>query len=119
MIYYPSVSSDDDIPLCNGLLQTNSINNHYLVKLLRIKGFELQHNALFPVEVPFVCIMSTTKPNDTILYVFSGMATTGLVAIANNCIYYGVDSSEVYSAKASIRIQDFLENNEHLVKIKN
>jgi len=118
MIYYPSVSSDDDIPLCNGLLQTNSINNHYLVKLLRIKGFELQHNALFPVEVPFVCIMSTTKPNDTVLDVFSGMATTGLVAIANNCVYYGVDSSEVYSAKASIRIQDFLENNEHLVKIK-
>jgi DNA modification methylase len=63
--------------------------------------------------------MSTTKPNDTILDVFSGMATTGLVAIANNCKYYGVDSSKVYSAKASIRIQDFLENNEHLVKIRN
>jgi DNA modification methylase len=118
MIYYPSVSKDDYIPMCQGLLQTNVINNHYLVKLMRKKGFELQHNALFPVEVPFVCIMSTTKPNDTILDVFSGMATTGLVAIANNCIYYGVDRSEVYSAKASIRIMDFLENNEHLVKSK-
>jgi DNA modification methylase len=100
-------------------MQTNAINNHYLVKLMRKRGFELQHNALYPVEVPFVCLMSTTRPNDTVLDVFSGMATTGLVSIANNCIYYGVDKSEVYSKKASIRIQDFLDNNPHLVKIQN
>jgi DNA modification methylase len=119
MIYYPSVANDENIPLCYGLMQTNVINNHYLVKLMRKRGFELQHNALYPVEVPFVCLMSTTRPNDTVLDVFSGMATTGLVSIANNCIYYGVDKSEVYSKKASIRIQDFLDNNPHLVKIQN
>jgi len=119
MIYYPSVSEDGNIPMCQGLLQTHTVNNYYLSRLLKDKGYELQHQALFPLEVPFVCLMSTTRPNDTVLDVFSGMATTGLVAIANNCKYYGVDRSEVYSAKASIRIQDFLENNEHLVRIKN
>jgi len=119
MIYYPSVSEDGNIPLCQGLLQTHTVNNHYLSRLLKEKGYELQHQALFPLEVPFVCLMSTTRPNDTVLDVFSGMATTGLVSIANDCIYYGVDKSEVYSKKASIRIQDLLDNNPHLVKIQN
>ena len=119
MIYYPSVSEDGNIPMCQGLLQTHTVDNHYLSLLLKEKGYELQHQALFPLEVPFVCLMSTTRPNDTVLDVFSGMATTGLVSIANNCIYYGVDKSEVYSKKASIRIKDFLENNPHLVKIEN
>ncbi len=119
MIYYPTVSDGNDVPMSQGLLQTNVINNHALSKLLKSHGYELQHNALYPIEVPFVCLMSTTKSNDTVLDVFSGMATTGLVSIANNCIYYGVDKSEVYSKKASIRIQDFLDNNPHLVKIQN
>jgi DNA modification methylase len=117
MIYYPT-NGMTDIPFCQGLIQTKAVNNHYLSKLLSKKGYKLQHNALFPLEVPMVCILSTTKEGDTVLDVFSGMATTGLIAIANNCVYYGVDRSEVYSAKASIRIQDFLENNEFLVKIK-
>ena len=119
MIYYPSVSEDGNIPMCQGLLQTHTVNNHYLSRLLKEKGYELQHQALFPLEVPFVCLMSTTRPNDTVLDVFSGMATTGLVSVANDCIYYGIDKSEVYSKKASIRIQDFLDNNPHLVKIQN
>ena len=101
------------------MLQTTVINNHILNKLLRKKGFELQHNALFPLEVPMVCILSTTKTNDTVLDVYGGLSTTGLIAIANGCKYYGVDRSKVYSAKASVRIQDFLENNEHLVRITN
>jgi len=53
------------------------------------------------------------------LDVYGGLSTTGLIAIAHGCKYYGVDQSKVYSAKASIRIQDFLEQNEHLVRIEN
>jgi len=115
MIYYPPNPNSSDVPMCQGLFQTTSVNNNYLVKLLRSKGYELQHNALFPLEVPMVCILSTTKPGDTILDVFGGMSTTGLIAFAHGCKYYGVDRSKVYSAKASIRIEDFLKNNPHLV----
>jgi site-specific DNA-methyltransferase (adenine-specific) len=118
IIYYPTNNSSDAINY-QGLLQTTVINNHILNKLLRKKGFELQHNALFPLEVPMVCVLSTTEPNDVVLDVYGGLSTTGLIAIAHGCKYYGVDQSKVYSAKASIRIQDFLEQNEHLVRIKN
>ena len=117
MIYYPPNPQNNDIPMYQGLLQTTSVNNNYLVKLLRSKGYELQHNALYPLEVPMVCILSTTKPGDTILDVFGGMSTTGLIAYAHGCKYYGVDRSQVYSAQASIRIEDFLSKNPHLVKI--
>jgi DNA modification methylase/ParB-like chromosome segregation protein Spo0J len=116
MIYYPPNPQSDNVPMYQGLLQTTVVNNNFLVKLLRSKGYELQHNALYPLEVPMVCILSTTQPGDTILDVFGGMSTTGLIAIANGCNYYGVDRSKVYSAQASIRIEDFLSNNPHLIK---
>jgi DNA modification methylase len=116
MIYYPPNPQNNDIPMYQGLLQTTSVNNNYLVKLLRSKGYELQHNALYPLEVPMVCILSTTKPGGTVLDVFGGMSTTGLIAIAYGCKYYGIDRSKVYSAKATIRIEDFLKNNPHLVQ---
>ncbi len=116
MIYYPTNTMNGDVPMHQGLFQTTSVNNHYLVKLLKSKGYELQHNALFPLEVPMICILSTTDPGDTILDVFGGMSTTGLIAIAHNCNYYGVDRSKVYSAQASIRIEEFLKDNPHLVQ---
>ena len=116
MIYYPTNSNNNDVPMHQGLFETTSVNNHYLVKLLRSKGYELQHNALFPLEVPLICILSTTDPGDTVLDVFGGMSTTGLIAIAYGCKYYGVDRSKVYSAKATIRVQDFLSKNPHLVQ---
>ncbi len=115
MIYYPPNPQSDNVPMYQGLLQTTVVNNNFLVKLLRSKGYELQHNALYPLEVPMVCILSTTKPGDTILDVFGGMSTTGLIAIANGCDYYGVDRSKVYSAQASIRIEEFLKDNPHLI----
>jgi len=118
MIYYPPNPNSLDVPMCQGLLQTTSVNNNYLVKLLSSKGYQLQHNALFPLEVPMVCILSTTKNGDSILDVFGGMSTTGLIAIANRCKYYGVDRSKVYSAQATIRIEDFLSKNPHLVQNK-
>ncbi len=114
MIYYPPNPKSENIPMYQGMLQTTVVNNNFLVKLLKSKGYELQHNALYPLEVPMVCILSTTKPGDTILDVFGGMSTTGLIAIANGCKYYGVDRSKVYSAKASIRIEEFLKDNPHL-----
>lgn len=114
LMYTPPSIDENNLPLTQGLLKTTSVNNNYLVKLLKANGMELQHNALFPLEVPFICIKSTTEPNDTVLDVFGGMSTTGLAAIVNKCSYYGVDRSRVYSVNASIRIRDFLNQHPHL-----
>lgn len=116
VLIYPTNDIKDGISIAQGLIQTKVINNHYLVKALKRKGYKLQHNALFPLEIPMICILSTTDRGDSILDVYSGMATTSIVAFAHGCKYYGVDSSRVYSVQAGIRIQDFLENNQHLVR---
>lgn len=116
VLIYPTNNVKDGISIAQGLIQTKVINNHYLVKVLKRRGYALQHNALFPLEIPMICILSTTDRGDSILDVYSGMATTGIVAFAHGCKYYGVDRSRVYSVQAGIRIQDFLENNQHLVK---
>lgn len=116
VLIYPSNNIKDGISIAQGLIQTKAINNHYLVKVLKKKGYTLQHNALFSYEIPMICILSTTDRGDSILDVYSGMATTGIVAFAHGCKYYGVDKSRVYSVQAGHRIQDFLENNQHLVK---
>jgi site-specific DNA-methyltransferase (adenine-specific) len=116
VLIYPTNNVKDGISIAQGLIQTKVINNHYLVKVLKRKGYALQHNALFPLEIPMICILSTTDRGDSILDVYSGMSSTGIVAFAHGCKYYGVDSSRVYSIQAGYRIQDFLENNQHLVR---
>ena len=98
------------------VLQTNVINNSYLRKLLKGKGFELQHNALFPLEVPMICILSTTNKGDSVLDVFSGLASSGLVAYSHGCKYYGIDQSGVYTSQAIVRIEDFIEKNPLIVE---
>ena len=65
--------------------------------------------------MPLICVLSTTDPGDTVLDVFGGMSTTGLIAYAYGCKYYGVDRSKVYSAQATIRVEDFLAKNPHLI----
>ena len=116
VLIYPSNQIKNGIGIAQGMIQTNVINNHYLVKVLKRKGYALQHNALFGIEIGMICILSTTDRGDSILDVYSGMATTGIVAFAHGCKYYGVDSSRVYSVQAGHRIQDFLEHNQHLVR---
>jgi DNA modification methylase len=116
VLIYPSNEIQNGIGIAQGMIQTNVINNHYLVKVLKRHGYSLQHNALFSCEIPMICILSTTDRGDSVLDVYSGLGSTGIVAFAHGCKYYGVDSSRVYSVQAGIRIQDFLENNQHLVK---
>ena len=110
--------NNDEYLNAAGLIQSNAINNHKLNKLLEEKGYKLQHNALYSVEIPMMCILSTTNKGDTVMDPWSGLGTTGIVAYANGCKYYGFDISEVYTAKATVRIQDFLEKNPDLKKIE-
>jgi DNA modification methylase len=119
ILIYPDPKDElngEEVKNTAGLIQSNVINNHSLNKLLKEKGYQLQHNALYSVEIPMICIMSTTQPGDTVLDPWSGMATTGIVAFANGCKYYGFDQSKVYTAQASVRIEDFLEKNKDLIK---
>lgn len=123
VFFYPSNKDDrnnnDGAGYVNSMLETNVINNSYLKKLLEQRGFYLQHNALFDLEVPMVCVLSTAEKGDSVLDIFSGLATTGIIAYANHCKYIGIELSSVYSAQSIVRFEDFLEKNPNIQRISN
>lgn len=123
VFFYPTNkderNNNDGAGMVHSMLETNVINNSYLKKLLESKGFFLQHNALFDFEIPMVCILSTTEKGDSVMDIFSGQATTGLIAYANECNYIGIEQSGVYSAQSYIRFEDFLEKNPQIQRIEN
>ena len=118
VFFYPTNKTErnknDGAGYSSSILSTNVANNSYLKKILAKKGLHLQHNALFALDVPAICLLSTTTAGDSVLDIFSGMGTTGLIAYANNCKYIGIELSSVYKAKSIVRFEDFLQNNPNI-----
>ena len=112
-------NNNDGSGFVNSLIETNVINNSYLKGLLESKGYTLQHNALYLLEIPMICILSTTDKNDSVLDIFSGQGTTGLIAYAHGCRYYGIELSGVYSAQSIVRFEDFLLKNPQIRRLEN
>ena len=122
VFFYPSNKDErnenDGVGMVNNLIETNVINNSYLKKLLSSKGLTLLHNALFDFEIPMICILSTTDKGDSVMDIFSGLGTSGLIAYCNQCDYIGIEQSGVYSAQSIIRFEDFLEKNPQIQRIE-
>ncbi|WP_297518283.1 DNA modification methylase [Flavobacterium sp.] len=112
-------NENDGAGMVNSLIETNVINNSYLKKLLSSKGLTLLHNALFDFEIPMICILSTTDKGDSVMDIFSGLGTSGLIAYCAQCKYFGIEQSGVYSAQSYIRFEDFLEKNPKIQRIEN
>jgi site-specific DNA-methyltransferase (adenine-specific) len=55
-----------------------------------------KHPTQKPIELLNRIILASTKENDTILDVFTGSSTTGIVAIQNNRKYLGIDTNTDY-----------------------
>ena len=108
VIMYDFPTEFDDSYIASKLI-TNVINNTKLKNLLLKRGFSLSHRALFPLELPLVCVLSTTDPGDLVVDVWGGLSTSRIAAYANNCRYIGVDQSLEYSAMATERLEDFIE----------
>ena len=74
---------------------------------------------MFDFEIAAVCILSTTEKGDSVMDIFNGLATSGLIAYCNQCDYIGIEQSGVYSAQSYIRFEDFLEKNPQIQRIEN
>jgi len=91
------------------LISTGVMNKHALNVLLRNKGFQLTHTALYSYEIPMLCILPHTKKKDVCLDVFSGLATTGIVAYATDRSYIGVENSKIYAAQSKARFIELFQ----------
>jgi DNA modification methylase len=93
----------------NQIVQTNSANNVKLANLMKKMGYEMDHSATMPFEIPNIGILSTTQVGDTVMDPFNGFATVGLGAISKNRFYIGVDNNPRYIEQSKVRLKLFEE----------
>jgi DNA modification methylase len=86
-------------------LETAANNNEGLKTACEKEGVFMTHSATFPKEVPLVSIMSTTKPGDLVLDIFSGTATCGEVALATGRKYVGYEMNPSYIRASVVRLK--------------
>jgi site-specific DNA-methyltransferase (adenine-specific) len=98
----------------NQIVQTNSANNVKLANLMKKMGYEMDHSATMPFEIPNIGILSTTQVGDTIMDPFNGFATVGLGAISKNRFYIGVDNNPRYIEQSKVRLNLFEEGRTEL-----
>lgn len=68
------------------------------------------HPAVFPPEIPYRLIRMFSFVGETVLDPFSGMATTGKVAIKNNRSYIGYETNTEYYQESLKRMEDYISN---------
>ena len=66
------------------------------------------HPAVYPPEIPYRLIRMFSFVGETVLDPFSGMATTGRVALQNNRSYIGFETNPVYHSESLKRLSEYL-----------
>lgn len=88
----------------DNIITTNTVNNSTLRKECEKKGFNLTHDATFPISIPSIAIMTSSKPGDLILDPFNGTATTGQSALFLERRYIGYELNPTFIRQSEIRI---------------
>ena len=90
----------------DGVVRTNVATTKHLRKLCEMKGFFLNHTAVFPEVIPKIPILSTTRPGDTVLDLFNGIGTSGLVSLKLDRKYFGYEYNPEYVMASEIRLSE-------------
>lgn len=98
----PKVKSGLDFR--DGILNTNVSSTSDLRKKCKEEGFYLTHSATFPIDVPSICGLLTTREGDTILDAFAGTSTVGLFARSTNRKFIGYDLNPEFIKASEVRI---------------
>lgn len=101
----PKVKSGIDMR--DGVLKTNVASTAALRKECKEKGFNLTHSATFPLDVPAVCGLLSTKEGDTILDCFAGTSTVGQFALSFNRKFIGYDMNPEFIKASEVRLHKF------------
>tara|TARA_R110002072_G_scaffold59514_1_gene151498 strand:+ start:91314 stop:92750 length:1437 start_codon:yes stop_codon:yes gene_type:complete len=88
----------------DNIIKTNVANNADLKKECEEKGFSLTHDATFPISIPSIAIMISSKPGDLILDPFNGTGTTGQSALLLGRKYIGYELNPTFIKQSEIRI---------------
>jgi DNA modification methylase len=72
-------------------------------------GVLLDHQATFPLDVPMICLLMTSKPNDIILDNFSGTSVSGaaVMELGQGRKFIGYEPSPEYMVASKIRMSEY------------
>lgn len=99
------------------VLVSNASNNHRLRERCRELGIPEIHDSTFPEVLPEICIRMTSKEGETVLDIFNGTSTTGVVANVLGRDYYGYELNPNYILQSKIHHEELSEvTKSHLLK---
>ena len=93
-----------------GVFRKDGMRNKRTVWNINTRGFPGPHFAVYPQEIPRICIDAGCPSNGTVLDPFLGSGTTALVAEKMNRRWIGIELNPSYVKIAKERIQKYVRS---------
>jgi DNA modification methylase len=92
-----------------GVLKTGVASTRELKAKCEEVGVMLDHQATFPTDVPMMCLLMTSRPNDVILDNFNGTSVTGqaVMNLGQARRFVGYEPSPEYMIASKIRLSEY------------
>ena len=88
------------------VLRTNVANTGELRKQCKEEGFHLTHSATFPLEVPTLLVLLTSKPGDLVVDPFNGTGSVGEVCRYSGRNYVGYELNPQFVMATEVRMKN-------------
>ena len=103
---YPKLVSGLDFR--DNILKSAASNTLELRKKCLASGnFLMEHSATYPLSLPLIFVLSTSKPGDTILDMFNGTASTGEISFLTNRKYVGYELNPQFVMASEVRLSEY------------
>lgn len=102
---YPKLVSGLDFR--DNILTNSASNTLELRKKCLDKGLLMEHSATFPLSLPLIFVLSTSRPGDIILDMFNGTASTGEVSVLTNRKFVGYELNPQFIMASEVRLSDY------------
>lgn len=76
-------------------------------KCLEQANFHMEHSATYPLSLPLIFVLATSKPGDTILDLFNGTASTGEISVLTNRKYVGYELNPQFVMASEVRLSEY------------
>ncbi len=92
-----------------GVLKTGVASTRELKAECAKNGVALDHQATFPLDVPMICLLMTSRPNDLILDSFNGTSVTGsaVMMLGEGRCFVGYEPSPEYMVASKLRLAEY------------
>lgn len=92
----------------DNIIKERGNNMSVLRKKCKENGFNLTHTAGYPITIPLIAILTSSKVGDKILDIYAGTSTTGEAALATKREYIGYEIKPEFVLASKVRLENYL-----------